>query len=287
MMAVWAACASCTKKDEAPRGPGAIVTLQTDVHGFSGLTRDEHGALWAPAERGDAIVRIDPETFAVTPYEVAGHPEGTDFEAIAWAEGVQFVIGTETQEKGRLSDVILDGRLHEGRFSITPIGRLDYAHWQKTAPDNDGIEGLCQLGTTLIVATELVEKREGRRWAPLAVYEATTQSWTGHWVALTSETGKLAAMDCREREGTIEALAVERHFGTSRILRFSVARGPMGQRIEPAVAADLASLIAPLPNFEGLAWLPDGSAVLLTDNRYRGRTEGPSRLFFIPASVLR
>jgi hypothetical protein len=53
------------------------------------------------------------------------------------------------------------------------------------------------------------------------------------------------------------------------------------------VATDLAELISPLPNFEGLAWMPDGSAVLVTDNRYRGRITGPSQLFFIPASVIR
>ena len=42
----------------------------------------------------------------------------------------------------------------------------------------------------------------------------------------------------------------------------------------------------PLPNFEGLAWMEDGSAVLLNDNKYRGVSREPSRLYFIPASAI-
>ncbi len=52
------------------------------------------------------------------------------------------------------------------------------------------------------------------------------------------------------------------------------------------MVADLSKLVTPLPNFEGLAWLDDGSAVLLTDNRHRGMSREPSRLYFIPASAM-
>ncbi len=74
-VALLLACAACTKK--APRGPGRIIALQTDVVGLSGLTLDEHGAFWAPGEAGDAVVRIDPVTFGVTRYEVGGGAPGT------------------------------------------------------------------------------------------------------------------------------------------------------------------------------------------------------------------
>jgi len=285
VVALLVASAACTRKE--PKAPGSIVTLDTEVSGLSGLTRDEHGAFWAAGERGDAVIRIDPETFAVTRYEVRGAPDGTDFEAITWMDGVRFMLGTETQEKGRLQDAILDGRLDGGRFATKSVGNLEYARWQLTASDNHGIEGMCRVGSDLVFATELVREHQGRRWAPLGVFEPATQTWSAHWVALTTETGKLAALDCRERAGAIEALAVERHFEVSRLLRFAIPRGPEGQWIEPVVAADLAALISPLPNFEGLAWMPDGSAVLLTDNRYRGRADESSRLFFIPASALR
>ncbi len=283
-VALLLVCAGCTKKE--PHGPGRIVTLDTDVAGLSGLTVDEHGAFWAPGEDGDAVVRIDPETFAVTRYPVIGGPPGTDLEAMSWVDATRFVLGTETQEKGRLRDVILDGRLDRGRFVVAPGGQLDYARWLLTAPDNRGIEGICHVDGVLVLATELVERRRGRRWAPVGMFDPKTQTWTAHRVGLSSKTGKLAAMSCRVIDGSIVALAVERHFGVSRLLRFNIPHGPEGQWIEPTVVADLSELISPLPNFEGLAWMEDGSAVVVTDNQYGRGTGEPSRLYFIPASAI-
>ena len=283
-VALLLSCAGCTKKE--PRGPGRIVTLDTNVVGLSGLTSDEHGAFWAPGEEGGAVVRIDPVSFGVTRYTVAGGPPKTDLEAMAWVDGTRFVLGTETQEKGRLSDVILDGRLDGTGFTVHPAGQLDYARWHLAAPDNRGIEGICHVDGLLILATELVEKERGRRWAPVGMFDPNTQTWTAHQLGLTSKTGKLAAIDCRVTAGSIEALAVERHYGVSRLLRFKIARGPEAQWIEPTIAADLSELVSPLPNFEGLAWMEDGSAVLLNDNKYRGVSREPSRLYFIPASAI-
>ena len=283
-LALLIACAGCTNKEL--RGPGRIVTLDTDVVGLSGLTLDEHGAFWAPGEDGDAVVRIDPETFGVTRYAVGGGAPGIDLEAMTWVDGTRFVLGTETQEKGRLRDVVLDGRLDRDRFVVTSVGHIDYARWNLTAPDNRGIEGVCHVDGVLVLATELVERQRGRRWAPLGMFDPKTQTWTAHRVALTSKTGKLAAIDCRIVDGSIEALAVERHYGVSRLLRFTVPRGPEGKWIEPRVAADLSTSISPLPNFEGLVWMADGSAVLVTDNQYRGSAPDPSRLYFVPASAI-
>jgi hypothetical protein len=283
-VALLLTCAGCTKKE--PRGPGRIVTLDTDVRGLSGLTLDDHGAFWAPGEDGDAVVRIDPKTFGVTRYPVAGGPPETDLEAMVWVDGTRFTLGTETQERGRLRDVVLDGRLDGGRFAVAPVGNLDYARWHLTAPDNRGIEGICHVDGVLVLATELVERHRGRRWAPIGMFDPKIQTWTAHRVALTSKTGKLAAMSCRVIDGSIVALAVERHFGVSRLLRFNIPQGPEGQWIEPTVAADLSGLISPLPNFEGLAWMEDGSAVVVTDNQYRGAARDPSRLYFIPASAI-
>ncbi|MBW2587949.1 MAG: hypothetical protein JRD92_13540 [Deltaproteobacteria bacterium] len=256
-VALLIACAGCTKKE--PRGPGRVVTLDTDVAGLSGLTLDEHGAFWAPGEDGDAVVRIDPETFGVTRYAVAGGSPNTDLEAMAWVDGTRFMLGTETQESGRLRDVVLDGRLDADRFAVTPVGHLDYARWHLAAPDNRGIEGICHVDGVLVLATELVERQRGRRWAPVGMFDPKTQTWT----------------------------AVERHYGVSRLLRFKIAQGPEGQWIEPTVAADLSESVSPLPNFEGLAWMKDGSAALVTDNKHRGGPREPSRLYFIPASAIR
>ena len=284
-MALLLACAGCTKKE--PTGPGRIVTLDTDVRGLSGLTVDDHGAFWASGEDGDAVVRIDPETFGVTRYAVAGGLAGTDLEAMAWVDGTRFVLGTETREKGRLRDVILDGRLDGGRFVVASVGHLDYARWHLAAPDNRGIEGICHVDGVLVLATELAEMQRGRRWAPLGMFDPKTQTWAAHRVGLTTKTGKLAAIDCRIVNGAVEALAVERHYGVSRLLRFTIPQGPEGQWIEPSVAADLSELIRSLPNFEGLVWMKDGSAVVVTDNKHRRTPREPSRLYFIPASAIR
>ncbi len=294
-MRVWAAvaaallsvCVGCTKKRQPVRAPGRVVVLDTDVMGLSGLTRDEHGALWAPGEVGDAVLRIDSESFAVTRYPVKGLPEGNDLEAMAWVDGTRFVLGTETWEGGRLQDIILDGRLDGQMFKVAPIGRIDYARWQLVAPENRGIEGICSVEGVLVLATELIEDERGDRWAPVGMFDPKTQTWTAHRVRMTSSTGKLGAMDCRLVDETIEAMVVERHYGVSYLLRFALPRGPQGQWIQPTVAADLSKLVDPLPNFEGLAWMDDGSVVLLTDNRHRTIVGEPSRLYFIPASAIR
>ena len=243
-MALLFACAGCTKKE--PSGPGRIVALDTDVRGLSGLTVDDHGAFWASGEDGDAVVRIDPETFGVTRYAVAEGLAGTDLEAMAWVDGTRFVLGTETQEKGRLRDVILDGRLEGERFAVASVGHLDYARWHLAAPDNRGIEGICHVDGVLVLATELVELQRGRRWAPLGMFDPKTQTWAAHRVGLTSKTGKLAAIDCRIVDGAVEALAVERHYGVSRLLRFSHSARPRGsvdraERGDGPIGADLAT----------------------------------------------
>lgn len=279
------ACVGCEKKKPEPSGPGRIVALDTEVPGLSGLTRDEHGAFWAAGERGDAVLRIDPATLGITRYPVVGLSDGVDLEALTWIEGTRFVLGTETQESARRRDLILDGRIEGQTFKVTPIGHLDYVRWQMTARENHGIEGACQVKGTLVFATELALDEGGRRWAPLGVFDPATQSWTAHRVALSTADGKLAALDCRESEESIEALAVERHYGVARLVRFTVPRGE-GQSIDPRVVSDLSKLVAPVPNFEGLVWLEDGSAVLVTDNRYRGSATDPSRLYFIPASQI-
>lgn len=275
----------CTKKE--PRGPGPIVSLETDVVGLSGLSRDEHGALWAAGERADAVLRIDSDTHGITSYPVVDAPKGIDLEALTWIDGARFIVGTETQERGRVRDVILDGRLDGERFVVSPVGYLEYTLWKMAAEENHGIEGACHADGLLVFAMELVESKAGQRFAPIGVFDPRTQIWTPHRMHLTTDTGKLAALDCRFADGAIEALAVERHFGVSRLVRFRVPLGPEAQSIEPVVVADLSKLITPLPNFEGLAWLDDGSSVLLTDNRYRGPVTEPSRLYFIPASAIR
>lgn len=280
------ACVSCNSCNTTPTGPGPIIDLDTKVTGLSGLTRDADGMLWAAGEHADAVLQIDPDGYAIREYPVVGAPPGTDLEGLAWVEGNRFFVATETQEAGRADDVLLEGRVEDDRFVVRPWQRVAYTPWGLSAPKNRGMEGLCHVDGVLILATELVDEQRGRRWAPVAMLDLATKTWTTYWVALSSHTGKLAGVGCRKIDGEVVALAVERHFGVSRLLRFPLRPGKSGERIEPEVAADLSKVIKPLPNFEGVLWKDDGSVVLLTDNHYRGRAPDPSRLYLVPASVL-
>jgi len=267
------------------------VELPYEVLGLSGLSRDEHGAFWAPAERAsngkpNAVLRIDPDTFAITVYPVEGVPDGADLEALAWADGTRFILGTERGESARARDTILEGRLEGEKLTVSSVGQLAYSLWGLTATSNDGIEGVCQVDGTLVFATELAKEEDGRRWAPVASYEPNTQSWTAHWVALSSDQGKLAGMDCRSKGDAIEVLAIERHYDARRLLRFLVPRGNVSQRIEPIAVTQLTDEMAG-PNFEGLVWMPDGSVVLLNDNQLGRARMGNSHLYFLAADEIR
>jgi len=278
------ACARCHPVE---RAPGRVVALETELKGLSGLTRDAEGGLWAVAERGEAIARIDPATFAVTAYPLDGVPAGADLEAVTRLPDGRFVLGTERQTPERRSDPVLFATLRGDRASVTASRTCDYGRWQLEASDNHGLEGLCDAGGRLLVVTELVVERDGARWAPIGLYDESADRWTPFSLRLTSETGKLSAVDCREADGAIEALAVERHFGVARLLRFRVPLAGEGGAIEPTVALDLAAEVEPLPNFEGLVWERDGAALLLTDNQYRMDTGEPTRLYHVPAALLR
>lgn len=301
LAAVLLACASCKTerapaKDaeavavEAPVRP-RVVELPTEVLGLSGLSRDEHGAFWAPAERPSngypsTVLRIDPETLAITAYPVEGVPRETDLESIVWMDGTRFILGTETRGGGRTRDVILEGRLQEDKLVVTPVGNLEYALWGLTATSNDGIEGLCQVDGTLVLATELEKTENEQRWAPVATYEPNTGTWTPHWVALSTEDGTLAGVDCRDSGDGIEVLAIERHISSRRLLRFVVPRGTQPQRIEPSGVTMLTDERTG-PNFEGLVWMPDGSVFLLNDNQLGRVRMGNSRLYFLAANEIR
>lgn len=264
-----------------------VQALKTRVLGLSGLTEDADGYLWSMGEDATHVLRIDPQSFEVLEFPIDGCPPETELEALAWIGGSRFVFGTETSRSGRTDDDLLYGEIDGGRFVITDSSAsCDYGRWELTAPDNHGVEGLCFADGVYLVATELIGSDGDTRWAPLGAYDPQTDKWTAHRLRLTSETGKLAALSCRLEGDELVALAVERHFGVTRLLEFRIPRISEGTWIDPKIAVDLAKLIEPLPNFEGIVWRDDGSVILLTDNQYRFVAEKPSRLFFIPASAL-
>src|SRR5690606_24762195 len=112
-----------------------------------------------------------------------------------------------------------------------------------------------------------------------------TRQWTYHRLALTSETGKISALDCRRSGDGIEVWAVERHFETSRVVRFVLPlEAPAGDRAElvtPAVVLDLAAHTdGGRRNFEGLVRAP-GRVRLVVDNAWVTIT-GPNEIVSVP-----
>jgi hypothetical protein len=169
------------------------------------------------------------------------------------------------------------------------------------APGNQGIEALCHAGGELFVACEHPREQGGVRLAPFAGYDLRTQRWAYGWIRLTSDTGKISALDCARvdvaGEQRVQFYAIERHYGRLRILEWQLpprwyqtarqsALGQPERAIEPAIDPHVVlQLDGKLPtdaNPEGLAWVRSQNELLvITDNQSRDVT-GPTRLLRIP-----
>ena len=258
--------------------------------GLSGLTVDENGAFVAVSERERKIVRFrkNGQFFQTDPQRItiSGVRDGLDTEAIAFIQGNTFAIGTETHH-GRRDDAILMVEVNGESAHVTDEVQLDYGAWGQRAGINHGIEALCYANGALFIGAEVVVSDRGRRYAPLARYNLDTHAWSYGKLWLSTSSGKISSFECRlgERAGVIEVIALERHFGVGRILRFETTRDGQLQEIEPQLALDLAPLVDPLPNFEGVAWDAKGDLVVLTDNS-NVIVDKPTEVLTIPKSAL-
>jgi hypothetical protein len=288
----------------APAVPADVAVIEMDdVSGLSGLALDGRGGLWMVPERKDVL--IERPAGAGTPpraWPITGAPdEDLDFESLAWlgttADGRErFAVGTEAICDRNAHVVLVVERQGEG-FRVVETIRLALDLWPgTTCEDGHGIEGLCaapgpQGETYLVAAIEHPEvDAQKRRHAPAAVLALAPgqaeRTWTPYRVALTSETGKLSALDCRlAPAGGIEAWGIERHFETSRLVRFTVPAPGAGQApgamIVPTVAMDISAYTSGgTRNFEGLA-VADGRMHVLVDNHWRTIT-GPNEILSLP-----
>lgn len=265
------------------------IPLETaGVNGLSGLAVDGDGAVWTVAERGQMIFRVELVGAAVRDLRrfTVDLPDGRDLEALAWADG-QLWAGLETRGSSSVAVVALeragDGYVARDAATITaaevglPIG------------DNHGVEGLCAAAGVVVAAVEVAGTDEHGRWAPLVVLDraALADPSRRHVrrLRLTSATGKISGLDCRAGAGgTIEVIAVERHFEITRLLSFSL--DPAGTSpITPRLAYDLAPVLRGSLNLEGLAWLPDGRVLAVVDNQY-GKITGPNELLRFKSPAL-
>lgn len=281
--------------ESAPVTPAEIaVVALDDVAGLSGAATDARGTLWVVPERRHVLIEqgASPRVFPL-----AGVPDDLDLESLAWLgthEGRErFAVGTEGVCERNTHAVLIAERQGEA-FGVVETVRLPLDLWPETVcEDGHGLEGLCaalgpQGEVHLVAAIEHPERdAEKRRFAPLAV-RGPDNAWRALRVGLTSETGKISGMDCRLVEQGIEVWAIERHFETSRLVRFVVPvdGAPVGPDVSsgpiaPEVLLDLFPYTdSARRNFEGLTVTSDRVRVLV-DNQWRTIT-GPNEILSLP-----
>lgn len=280
-LAIALAAAGCHRT----RGPGLDrdaaaarferITLDTHgEHGLSGLAVDGDGALWSVAERGASLWKITLAGGAATTarFAIRGLPDGEDLEAIAVVPG-GFLVGTEGREAGvaRAFRLVADG---DGYRVEGAPDELRGDELGVRLGDNQGTEGACAAGATAFVAIETVGRDARGRWAPIVAIDRAAGTRAVQRLRLTTETGKISALDCWLDGDRVRAVAIERHFDVTRILAFEL--GGAGE-IAPRVAEDLAPVLRGSLNLEGIARLPDGRIAAVVDNQYGGVT-GPDEV---------
>ncbi len=269
---------------ELERVPGGrrLPLRLTDTNGISGLTAID-GTLWAVPERVHVLLELD-DSGGARAVPLAGVSADVDLEAIAAIAPHRFALGTEDKqgESGSAyggNALIYLAEVEGNAARVTESIAMSYELWKQHGVHNEGIEGLCAAGGRLVIGIEATGLINGRRFAPVASYDLATKKFTAYWLLLSSETGKISAMTCREHGGRIEVLAVERNFGVARLLRFELP--DTSSVITPRVERDLESLVNLTKlNFEGIAWRADGAVVLAVDNQWKEVT-GPNELIIL------
>lgn len=277
-IALVAALAACGTRDR-PIDKEAARALFDEIEidappGISDLTIDDRGVLWAIAERDRKVLEIalGSGTATVTSHDLTGIPGGVDTEALAWLGDGSFAIGIEGSTIP-IAAIVL-AKLTGGAIVAGDTQRFDADQLGVAPTINHGIEAVCGKTGQLLAAEEIAGvDPDATRWASLVRVEG--DQTTRAKLHLTTKTGKISALHCTfEPDGTAHAVAVERHYGVSRVLSFDVPRGAAD--ITPKVEHDLAPVVGSL-NIEGIAKLPDGRLVLVNDNQ--GATaSGPTKL---------
>ena len=240
--------------------------------GMSDLTLDDRGVMWAIAERDRVVLEL---TLGKPPirHPLDGIPAGIDTEGLAWLAPGQFAIGTEGADAPTASIVFAE--LRGDRLVATRTRPLTSSELGVDLIINHGIEALCGRPDELLAACETVGKLpDGTRFAPIVRLRGDTTSLAK--LRLTTDRGKISAMTCTlAADGTAQVLAIERHYGVSRILNFSIGRDD--REVTPTVLIDLQPILHDALNLEGIVRLPDGRMVAINDNQ--GATvQGPTEL---------
>lgn len=272
----------CDKRDKRPMDREAAKKL-FDMHqiesppGMSDLTIDDRGVLWAIAERDPEILEIDVRKQPIVPivHKLEGIAKGVDTESIVWLGNGKFMLGVEGANGPWAA--LVTAELRGDAIVATHTRELVDSQVGVTLTTNHGVEGMCGRDGELLAVVESVGKDpvSGKRFAPLLRLRGETIHTGKLW--LTSDKGKISAMACTiADDGTAQVIALERHFGVARVLKFSVGRTDV--ETTPTVELDLHAVIHDDYNLEGIARLLDGRLVMINDNQGR-LGSGPTQLF--------
>lgn len=274
----------------APAVPYLRVRVPQDrLVGASGLTRATEGAYWTVLERQrrmHELIRTSSGLEMGRTWTIEGVPDDLELESVAYLDDRTVLFGTESDEDRKI-DRILEGKRQGTRIVISDQTiTFDYRPTGLTPESNRGLEGLAHCRGQLFAATEMVdEDDQGHRFAALGIFDILQNRWSYHRLRLTSDTGKISGITCRQRDGATELFAIERHYGVSRILHYRIGPGAK-QSLSPEIRLDVTTLFDDdIPNFEGLAWDQKDGLIIIADNAY-GPPSGPTEVLHVP-SVLK
>ncbi|HVK86074.1 MAG TPA: esterase-like activity of phytase family protein [Kofleriaceae bacterium] len=285
LLVTLAACGATTEQPlpaEHARAPAFVEVRLATAPGLSGLASDDNGALWTVTERARTAYRITLDAAlhpTLEPFRIEGGPDGYDLEAIAVLGDGAFAFGTENQQPDVAT--IQLATLRDHTLAVTNSITITAKDAGIPLDANHGAEGVCGRDTTVIAALESWGTHP-RRWAPLLrIVDGVVVR--AHRLWLTSDTGRISSLDCTlDPDGTVHAIAIERHFEVSRVLAFTLRRDAP-DAIEPTLLLDLGAELRGKANLEGIARLADGRLVAVVDNQWK-TIDGESRLIVFPRS---
>ena len=268
-----------------PDGSMAWVTVSAEgaPPGLSGWSEDPNGTLWAVPERTALLVPLRAERAGISQAGAAlpidGLRPGEQLESVAAVSSGRWVVGTEGHGESRGSDDLLWLERQGDRAKVVRRVSLSYSVFPVAGEDNRGMEALCVVGDQVLILIEPVALEKGQRLGLLARY--ANERFQVLRVPLTTDSGKVSGMDCRAEGERIQVVAIERHYGVVRLLRFELPRAPAEQplSLESSVVRDVSAALEQPPNFEGLSWRGDGYW-LLSDNHH-GRVTGPTEALWV------
>ena len=252
------------------------ITAQEAI-GVSGSCRREDRRYYV-TERNHKLIGID-NSDLIEVVALEGVPQGLDLEGLA-CDSEKFYISTESAKPDRSVEIVLVVAIEDEVARVVDTLELAYPDPIVGSP-NWGVEGLCVADGWLIAAVEYFRtdsNQAATRMAPILRQKLGSTDTFVTWLKLTSETGKISALDCRQQNDLIEVFAIEQHFGVARVLQFDLQESPA----TPQTIVTLEHLIRSTENFESILVSDEGKVLLANDNQHKAITGASEETSLVP-----